>query len=276
MRDIRIGSVIFHSRIGKISDNLDRIVALIKAAKQQDVEIIIFPEMNLTGYDISENIRETALSITDEVVNILQELSDKEKIVILAGMAEKAETYKNIYASHLVIRPNMPVGVYRKLHIAPPEKNIFSAGDRIPVFEAFGIKFGIQLCYDAHFPELSTAMALKGAEIIFIPHASPRGTPEDKLKSWMRHLPARAYDNSVFVIACNACGDNENGLKFPGISAAFDPSGHIISELFADKDEMMISDLKASDMEKVRGHRMRFFLPNRRADIYLNNIYKEN
>ncbi len=268
MKDIRIAAVIVNSRVGKVHENLDRTIRWINIAKQQGAKIVIFPEMNLTGYGIDAKIRDAAQTIPGETTDILQKLSDQEQIAILAGMAEQDEQ-NNIYASHLVIRPGTPIGIYRKLHIAPPEKPIFSAGNHIPIFEASGIRFGIQLCYDAHFPELSTAMAVKGAETIFIPHASPHGTPESKLKSWMRHLPARAYDNSVFVIACNACGDNGNGLTFPGVSVAFDPSGNVLNKCFSDIDNLMIADLKASDMEKVRGHRMRFFLPHRRTDLDL-------
>ncbi len=72
---------------------------------------------------------------------------------------------------------------------------------------------GIQLCYDAHFPELSTRMAVNGADIIFMPHASPRGTPSQKLTSWLRHLTARAFDNGVFIVACNQNGDNQKGCS---------------------------------------------------------------
>ena len=54
----------------------------------------------------------------------------------------------------------------------------------VPLFDVHGITLGIQLCYDAHFPELSTRMALDGADVIFMPHASPRGTPSKKLDSW--------------------------------------------------------------------------------------------
>lgn len=271
MKDIRIATVIFNSRVGKVHENLDRTIGWIKTAKQQGAEIVIFPEMNLTGYGIDAKIRDAAQTIPGEITDILQKLSDREQIAILAGMAEKDER-NNIYASHLVIQPDIPIGIYRKLHIAPPEKPIFSAGNHIPIFEAPSVRFGIQLCYDAHFPELSTAMAVKDAEIIFIPHASPHGTSESKFNSWTRHLPARAYDNSIFVIVCNACGDNGNGLTFPGVAVAYDPSGNVLDKCLSDKDNLMIADLKASDMEKVRGHRMRFFLPHRRTDLKHNNI----
>jgi N-carbamoylputrescine amidase len=145
---------------------------------------------------------------------------------------------------------------------------VFSAGAIVPVFEIQGVKLGIQLCYDVHFPELSTRMAIDDADVIFMPHASPRGTPEQKFNSWMRHLPARAFDNGLYVVACNQTGDNQNGLNFPGLSVIFNPSGQIIKKDTSGKEKIIIADLKAEGLAKVRDHRMRYFLPNRRPGLY--------
>ena len=67
------------------------------------------------------------------------------------------------------------------------------------MFHEGDLTFGLELCYESHFPEISTVLCLKGAEILFMPHASPRGEPDEKMKSWLRHLPSRAFDNGVFV-----------------------------------------------------------------------------
>ncbi|MCP4692284.1 MAG: hypothetical protein GY859_29840, partial [Desulfobacterales bacterium] len=123
-------------------------------------------------------------------------------------------------------------------------------------------------CYDAHFPELSTHMAVNGADLIFIPHASPRGTSAEKYESWMRHLTARAYDNGVFILACNQTGDNEQGLDFPGLAMVLAPTGKILGKDVSGKEVIMVADLKAADLERVRAHRMAYFLPHRRPDLY--------
>ena len=136
------------------------------------------------------------------------------------------------------------------------------------VFHWSGVRFGIQLCYDAHFPELSTQMAETDADIIFIPHASPRGRAADKHQSWKRHLPARAFDNGLFVVASNQRGTNENGLVFPGNAVAFSPSGEIIKSRLSGNAAMLVADLTAEQLQHVRSHRMRYFLPNRRPGLY--------
>ena len=182
-------------------------------------------------------------------------------------MAEKDEKDR-IFASHLVVTPGKISGIYRKIHIAPPERSIFSPGNSVSLFKIDGVKLGIQLCYDAHFPELSTRMAVDGADIIFMPHASPRGTPPEKLTSWLRHLTARAFDNSVFIVACNQNGDNQSGLQFPGVAVVIDPAGKIIKKNAAKEDGIIFADLADDALEAVRGHRMRYFLPNRRPEVY--------
>ncbi len=267
MKNIRIAVVISNSPVGKISQNLETLTGRVKEAKKKDAAIICFPEMNITGYSTQKIIIDSAQFIPGFLTDKLAGLAKKENITILAGLAEKDEKGR-IFAGHLVVTPRGFLGVYRKLHIAPPEQKIFSPGWDIPLFKTDGIKFGIQLCYDAHFPELSTQMALNGAEIIFFPHASPRGIPKEKFNSWMRHLTARAYDNGVFVVACNQIGENKQGLNFPGIAVAINPLGNVIAKDIGGKENMMVVDLEAADLAKVRNHKMRFFLPNRRSDLF--------
>jgi N-carbamoylputrescine amidase len=84
----------------------------------------------------------------------------------------------------------------------------------------------------------------------------------------MRHLPARAFDNSLYVVACNQTGDNQAGLDFPGLAVILDPAGRIVGKDIDGKENIIIADLKAEKLAAVRGHRMRYFLPNRRPDLY--------
>ncbi len=275
MEDIRISAVIFHSIVGRINQNLARTAFWVKAAKKRGADIVCFPELNITGYSNHQEIVTLAQSIPGAVTDKLSSMASDAGIIILAGMAEKDQN-GCIYASHLVIMPKGDIGVYRKLYLAPPEQAIFTHGKRPVVFETRGLRFGIQLCYDAHFPEVSTLMADAGAEVIFIPHASPRGAAPDKHKSWMRHLPARAYDNGVFIVATNQVGENADGLTFPGNSVVFSPSGEILDKKLKGKEELLTVDLKAQQIEYVRSHRMRYFFPNRRPELALEQIKTEH
>jgi predicted amidohydrolase len=267
MNDIRIAAVTLNCPLGRASDNLDHMAGWVAAASKRGADVICFPEMNLTGYSTRIGIKDSAARVPGPISQALSKTAREFQMVILAGLAEK-DTSGRVFACHLVVSPQGIVGIYRKIHIAPPERKVFSPGAGIPLFEIKNVKFGIQLCYDAHFPELSTRMAADGADILFMPHASPRGTPAEKFNSWMRHLPARAFDNSLYVVACNQTGDNQGGLQFPGIIVILDPSGRIIAKDISGKPKMLVADLKARELSAVRNHRMRYFLPNRRPEIY--------
>ena len=267
MNDIRIATVIMNCPVGRVADNLDHMASWVAAARKRGADLICFPEMNVTGYSTRDEIKNSAETVPGAISRSVLAMAREFKMVILSGLAE-ADANGRVFASHPVVTPEGVAGIYRKIHIAPPEINVFSAGNTIPLFEIKGIKFGIQLCYDVHFPGLSTHMATQGADIIFMPHASPRGTPTQKFNSWMRHLPARAFDNGLYVVACNQTGDNQADLNFPGLTIILNPSGRIVKKNTGGKEHMIVADLKAEELEKVRGHRMRYFLPNRRHDLY--------
>ncbi|MCF8079390.1 MAG: nitrilase [Desulfobacterales bacterium] len=267
MKDIRIAAVVANCPVGEIEANLSAMETACGRAAAGGAQLVCFPELNITGYCNRPELADAALSMAGPEVRAASRMARTHGIVILAGMAEKHASGA-VYASHLVLTPDGGIGVYRKVHIAPPERGIFTAGDEVPVFRAAGICFGIQLCYDAHFPGLSSAMTARGAEVIFIPHASPRGNAEQKHDSWLRHLPARAFDNSVFIVAWNQIGENCKGLAFPGNMVVIAPSGEIIAKDVSGVEGIFFADLKADLLDQVRGHEMRHFFPHRRPELY--------
>ena len=267
MEDIRIAAVIFNSAVCQVQRNLERMLPWIQKAARQSADLVCFPELNVTGYTTDAVIKDCAEPIPGFISRRIAQMAADEKIVVLAGMAER-DKKGGVFASHLAATGRGKPRIYRKLYISPPEQGLFSAGRTIPLFDTNGVKFGVQLCYDAHFPELSARMAVKGADIIFIPHASPRGTPQGKLDSWMRHLSARAFDNGIFIVACNQVGDNQRGLDFPGVAVVIGPSGKILAQKTTSRQSLLVADLKAADLAAVRNHRMRYFLSNRRPELY--------
>jgi predicted amidohydrolase len=271
MDDLHIAVVVMRSVLGETSDNLNRTEAWVRKAVSEGADLVCFPELNLTGYSIREGVRSVAEPIPGPLSEAVVQMAQQSKVLILAGLVEK-DTEGRIFASHLVASPQGLQGVYRKCHLSPIEQPLYTSGNVLPVFRYKGTTFGIELCYDTHFPELSTLFALKGADILFCLHASPRGTPEEKRRSWLRHLPARAYDNGVFVVACNQTGDNNDGLAFPGLALVLNASGEVISEDVSGDEGVLFADLRAADLAHVRENRMRFFLANRRPELYADLI----
>jgi len=269
MKDITIALAVQNSICGKFDENLSKCIELATNASEKGASLVLFPEMNLTGYTSGEKLQSIAKPLSDDLKNTLQKISTDKSITIIAGLAHK-ESDNKIYASHFAIMPDNSFFIYKKTHTAPPEKKTLSSGHRIEICKdkSNEINFGIQLCYDAHFPQLATLMSVKGADLIVIPHASPRGTSKKKYESWMRHLTARAFDNGIFIAACNQTGENGIGLSFPGVAVVIGPDGKVISKYLKNKEGLLLSKLSYKKQKSIHAHRMKYFLPNRRYDLY--------
>lgn len=270
MKDLRISLVSCTAAVGHIDENIEKLVYWTHCARDAGAQVVCFPELSLIGYSLDAESVRIPTEIDGHIRNTLQHLADQSEMTVLAGWLEGCAREKRSI-SHLVAVPRGKMGHYRKTHLAPPERTLYCAGNDVPVFRLASATIGIQLCYDAHFPELSSIMTANGMDILFVPHASPHGSGQEKLESWRRHLVARAYDNAVFVLACNLSGSNDTGLHFPGVALAIDPSGHVIGSMMTETGAMLTVDLKASVLENIRSHPMRHFFPNRRPELYENH-----
>ena len=267
MNNLKIAAVCMHSVPLEIEKNLSRIEYLTREAGDKGADVICLPELCVTGYTLKSPGAIYSRSSSEDIISRLRDLAAVYDMIVLAGMIEISDSAKP-FISQVIAGPKGLLGIYRKSHLSPPEKEVYRAGQDLDIFSHDNISVGVQLCYEAHFPEISTIMALKGADIIFIPHASPRGTPQEKIQSWLRHLTGRAFDNALFIIACNQAGESENGLIFPGVIIAIDPAGRVISRYDEGTEKMLLVDLDMDELKDIRKHRMRYFLPNRRPELY--------
>lgn len=252
---------------GEIEKNLDRTGSFVSEASEKGVDIICFPELSISGYVLKSPQGLYPDSICQAIVERVVEMARTRGMVIITGFVETVEG-KRPFISQIVAGPKGLLGIYRKTHLSPPEKKIYQAGQQGGLFHCRGVTFGILLCYETHFPEISTSLALEGAEIIFMPHASPRGDPQEKLESWLRHLPGRAFDNSLYVVACNQVGETLEGLSFPGLALILNPAGRVIASYRDNIEGILIKDLDGDELHEIRTHRMKYFLPNRRPELY--------
>jgi N-carbamoylputrescine amidase len=267
MDDIKIAAVCMNSTPGEIERNLARIESFVSKAAADSVDIICFPELSISGYLTDKPDRLYSAPLFDEIVDRISGLASAADLLILAGTIEIASGAKP-YITQVVAGPQGLLGCYRKTHLSPPEKRAFASGQTLGLFHYKGVTFGLQLCYEAHFPEISTVMALGGAEVVLMPHASPWGTPEEKLQSWLRHLPGRAFDNTLFVVACNQVGKTSQGLSFPGVALGLSPAGRLIGTYTGTREGILSVVLKERELKSAREHRMRYFLPHRRPELY--------
>jgi predicted amidohydrolase len=267
MHDLLVAAVCMHSEPGEVEKNLERIGSFVHEASEKGAHAVLFPELSISGYTLKEPEKIYDLVRSGTIVEKIVRMAHDAKLTIMAGMVETLQKGRP-HITHVVAGPDGLLGLYRKTHLSPPEKEKYSEGDSLNVFHQGDLKFGLELCYESHFPEISTVLSLKGAEVLFMPHASPRGAPEEKMKSWLRHLPSRAFDNGVFVVACNPVGKTREGFSFPGVILAFDPQGRVLESYAGNEETMVLVELKAKVLEETRAHRMKYFIPHRRKELY--------
>ncbi|MBU2490164.1 MAG: nitrilase [Proteobacteria bacterium] len=264
-RDVRIGLASMESRLGDREENLTRMRGLAREAAARGVEILCFPELSLTGYALSPELAALAEPPDGPFARRASALAAEFGMTVLFGMA-LANPDGPPFAAHLAAFPNGRSLSFLKVHVNPVERPFLSPGPGPVVIATPGFRFGMALCYDAHFPEMFTAMAMAGADAVFLPHASPRGGPRDKDSSWMRHLPARAFDNGMYVAAVNACGENSTGLSFPGLALVLDPLGQVMARSHG-PESLLVADLSSQKLASVRKSPMAYFLPHRKSPL---------
>ena len=140
------------------------------------------------------------------------------------------------------------------------EDNIYEKGERLCTFTLDGVRCGIIICYDLRFPELTRAMCLPGLDVLFVVSQWP--------KSRISHLrtltAARAIENQMFVVCCNACG-TAGDTVFGGSSAIIDPLGETVA-LAADAEEIITADCNTEVLQAIRSSIPVF--RDRRPEIY--------
>ena len=160
--------------------------------------------------------------------------------------------------------------VYRKTHLGSKEQHAFAAGDELPVARIAGVDVGVQLCWEAHIPDITTTLRAKGAELVLVPHAVGVGG-EKRAQLWDRYLPARAYDNGLFVVACNALRRDEGGSLVGGGVVAYGPDGVCLGGR-ADAQEGMSLACVGGELPRETGdggmHGASYF-DRRRPELYL-------
>lgn len=271
LHDVRIGLAQFEAKVGETDWNLTRITQRAEEALKQGVSIVCYPECSLHGYS-PQDAKEMGDALDSRPVRRLRECARDLGMVLLVGMVEKSESLEKPYISQLIVFPDRKPEVYRKVHLGRSEQDYFTAGESFPIFEAGGVRFAVGICWDWHFPEPVAIYSLKGAEVQFAPHASPV-VSGDRKEIWKRYLGARAYDNSVYLCACNLVGPNNRGKVFSGGALVFGPKGEVLAESRDTQEQLLVADLPAERINLLRSPKRdsmsdSFFLADRKKELY--------
>ncbi|HLC25351.1 MAG TPA: carbon-nitrogen hydrolase family protein [bacterium] len=236
---VTVGCVNFRTVWGEKTTNSKRIMELTKQAASLGCNLVVFPELALTGFECPGECgmhRSEAETIPGSFTESLAELARSLDIYVVVGMPERDRSSpESIFISNVIVGPEGVLGAYRKLSFADRSAACFRAGDRLPVFETRYGPVGIQTCSNMWmFPELSRILALKGARLILTPTASPSGP--GKPFFLVQQTGARATENGVFTASANLVGKEVN-LSYYGHSTIAGPAHPRMAHIFAEAGE---------------------------------------
>lgn len=209
-------------------DNLARVVSSIEMAGRNS-DVVVFPEysMGFPKEPLSRKyLTDLAEPLTGEFVTTISAASKRQGVVVVVPIYEKVGD--SIYNTAVVIDHGKVLGGYRKVHLFDAlgyrESDMFSAGSNPTVFKVGEMKFGLVLCYDIRFPELTRAEVMSGAQVILAPSAWYAGPLKEE--QWQSLLMARAHENTSYMI-----GVGNATHTFVGRSIVADPFGVKIMDL---------------------------------------------
>lgn len=256
MRTVRFSICQGNFTVGDIAGNVSRIKAGIDRALSDKSDVVVFPELAVTGYPPEDLIfKPQFIQSGLEGMREIEKYSKGKPLLIVTGFIHKTDD--NVYNSAAVIHNGKTADVYNKIYLPNygvfDEKRYFSAGNCIPVYVYRGAKIGVNICEDIWYPvgPLHYQTILGNAEAIINISASPFHAGKQKYRELM--FRTRAGDESIFLINCNMVGGQDE-LVFDGASSAYDENGEMVARLASFEEDFQTFD---ADMDGVIRKRMK-------------------
>lgn len=241
MKAIRVSLVAMQSLPGNEKKNRSIIFDFLHKASQQETGLVVFPECCLTGYAPAQADLYALEKEHEEIIRIEKE-ADMLGLAVCFGFLERNEEGKKPSITQELYYQGNRI-LYRKTHPGTREKKYIHPGEHFLVMDVMGVKMGIQLCWESHIPDISTILRGQGAELLLVPYASGM-SGERCRKNWLVHLPARASDNGVFLVACNAILPEDHHSGSGGGLAVFNPKGLLVTSYFGCDEHFLTCDLE--------------------------------
>lgn len=208
--------------------NLRTFVDYLDRAAEQGAQLVVFPELALTGYGCGDAFFDVAEPVPGPATERLSEEARKRNLHVIWGMPERGLP-GIVYNSAVLVGPDGHVGTWRK-HTLPghatdlggpgafPDRRFFRAGNRSPVFDTPLGRIGMMVCYDVFFPEIARLLVLKGADLL----VGISGSPSFERPIFEPLVKARAMENTCWFAYCNMAG-TEAGVTYWGGSRIVGP-----------------------------------------------------
>jgi predicted amidohydrolase len=288
METIRVAAVSMNGLLGQPEQTLATIGEWCEKAASEKSELALFPELVVHGH-CTPNTWEVAEPIPEgPSVQRLIELARRYGMFLSVGMSEKEREI--VYNAQVLVGPQGYIGKQRKLHLSRDEVMFYKGGREIVVFDIGKCKVGTVICYDNWFPEIPRILALRGADVILMPHAAREkgwdDTPESEAAArrymfsfYTSGYQMRARENACFCVLTDQAGragyvdtyprDHPNQPHHPGAALIFGPDGSLLKATQTEqiRDEMIVHDLDPALLAGTRGH-PNYTLRNRRPELF--------
>lgn len=249
---------------GSVASNLDIMAGVLREAASAGAQLVVFPEMFLTGYNIGDDIWHLAETADGPSAQKAAAMAKEAGVALCFGFPERAGDA--VYNSLLLVDASgRLLTTYRKVHLYGSEENrLFTPGEEIVLTRLEGWNVGLAICYDTEFPEMIRAQALAGAELILSPTAlmEPYGFVAETL------IPARCIENQVYMAYGNRCG-SEGNLTYCGQSCIVAPDGRVLA-LAGKVQKMLFAELNKESILQAR--RSNPYLQDRRPGLYTSTV----
>lgn len=223
--------------------NREKIDRMLK--KVDSADLLIFPEMTLTGFTMKS--QKFAEELKGESFNYFAGLADQFQCDVLAGMIEQNSGNFFNTLIHIDKDGNLKA-YYRKIHpftYSDEDKN-YNAGDKPAVTDINGWKAALSICYDLRFPELYRIYAKERVHLLIV----IANWPDTRIEHWRGLLKARAIENQCYVIGVNRVGTDIK-LNYNGYSSIINPMGKVLVEV-KDDEKVILCDIDKSPVEETR------------------------
>jgi NAD+ synthase (glutamine-hydrolysing) len=258
---VTLGLAQIAPKLGDVPANLEHHLGLIEDAAAGDVELLIFPELSLTGYNLQDLVYEVAAHPTadDPAFGPLLVASREQDIDLLVGFVEE-DRRNRFYISQAYLSGGEVLHVHRKVYLPTytlfDEGRYFAWGDSVQTFETRFGRLGVLICEDFWHASPPYLLWLDGADVLLLTSASPgRGLDNsDQLRSarWVE-LVNRAYASlfTDFVVHCNRVGF-EDGLNFWGGSSIADPDGEFVARGPYFEETLLVHTIDLNQLHRTR------------------------
>jgi 5-aminopentanamidase len=248
---------------GSVDDSLRALDDAAARAAAQGARLLVTSELFLTGYALGDRVAARAEPADGPAAGQVDAIAARHGIAVAYGWPERGGTPGTVFNSVRLVGPDgTGLAVYRKAHLfGDYERAVFTPGDR-PLVQATvdGVRIGLLICYDVEFPEAVRVHALAGTELLTVPTALMR--PYEFVPQVL--LPARAYENGLYVAYANRCGP-EGEFDFTGLSCLAGPDGVVRARAGAGP-ELVVADADPGALRAARAETP--YLTDRRPELY--------